>query len=202
MKSKNMNDEEITNLFLFLGNEENAKDTVKASNVLFGIENYGLPLTPRTIKDLKSEIEKKKTFDGNIAFDDFKSLWIAKVDHKLSPKELAGHFWNLMIETLEKGTYKNNYDKSEGRIDISMNKNIKSDKLNVKELKILLNILELDKLAPEETKKDNRKNTIESNNTKDIGMIAEEMIKILDGHDDDCITIKDFEFVVSEYLNS
>ena len=184
------NEEEIKNLFYFLGGEEmiHNKDALKASNVIYGLENYGLPLPIESIRILKNELEKKsKIKEGYITLDDFKSLWLANVDSKVQNKDLTNHMYHLMLEFLE--------EREENKFD-KYNKPNYELKVDENQLASLLESLGILEDTPEENQseiiRDHRsKKKIENKNRA----VAKEMIKslALNGHD---VTINDFEFLI------
>lgn len=212
----NINDEELRNLFAFLGGEAN-KENLKSTNVIFGLENYALPISPENIKVIKAEI-KRKAKDGHIAYEDFKSLWSANIDLKVPAKDMALHFFNIMTELLE--------NTPQVKEVIKNDPNFKLEKINKAMLEDLLTMLSVMDETPEQeeevedkTASLNRRSvsvkkkvahlkmSVTSSNmnakveTENVKTVAKEMIDILDSDEDQCITIKDFEFVINEYLN-
>ena len=96
-----MNEEEIKNLFFFLGDEDPSlnRETLKTSNIIWGLENYGLQIPSESIRLIKQEIEKKSKND-KISLEDFKVLWTASVETKIPTKDLTNHMYNMMNDIL------------------------------------------------------------------------------------------------------
>ena len=111
--TKEANDEELRTLFNFLGGEQNSKnENLKASNIKFGLENYGLPLDEEVVKSMKLAIDKKSINDV-ISFQNFKSLWNAKENTSGNDSHVAKYMFQLLFEYL-KEKYQ---DKGELRLD-------------------------------------------------------------------------------------
>ena len=212
------NDEEIHNLFYFLGDEnpKSKKEKIKSADIIFGLENYGLPIPAENIKLLKYDIERR-TKDDQISIDEFKTLFTANVDTKVPTKDLTSHMFGMMREILKgKDADHANYQQI--------------DKIDKKSLIKLLEVLNINDETPdfaEEEKESNkgsffvrrssikkpssppnnnnkkspvvRKNTLTSN-TDSLAKIAEDMIKVIDVDGDEEISLKDFEFLINEYL--
>ena len=97
------NEEELRTLFNFLGGEQNGKsDNLKAYDIKFGLENYGLPLSEEVVKSMKLAIDKKARNDL-ISFQDFKSLWEASAAPS-SNSNVAKYMYHLLFECIKTST--------------------------------------------------------------------------------------------------
>lgn len=212
-----INEEEIKNLFYFLADEEKstAPEKLKVTNLIFGLENYGLPIPQNSARILKHEMEKKSE-DGMITFDNFKSLWVANVEKKVPSRELTKHLFNTMGELLhenekvEPKMFGNKLEKIDKETLIELLKVLGLDQETTPEED--LDFFQAPKMSSKRKPSDNQslrpagkhsssKNSInKTNQPTSVEKIAEDMIKAIDSSGNKKITVKDFEFVVNEYM--
>lgn len=191
------NEEELRNLFNFLGGDEknSNSDSVSANHLLFALENYGLPFPEESIRVMKNEIEKIiKSGGGLISFEEFKQLWHINVDQKFNTKDLTAHLYAILSEFLE--------EREENKIQ-RIKKPGYDIKLDEDQLLWLMEQLGVFEETPEEddadsqTTKKKRKNSGVSTqkNTKTVKNMIESLS--MNGKD---VTLKDFEFLIGQYL--
>jgi len=103
MTTPNRSNEELREFFSFLaGSDETIIEVADASLIIFGLENYGIPLSSNAIQKLKNEIEERKSkAEGKISFDDFKTLWHANINNNFNIKEVTANMNQLITEFLE-----------------------------------------------------------------------------------------------------
>jgi hypothetical protein len=193
------NEEELRNLFNFLGGEEKVSnhDSVSANHLLFALENYGLPFPGESIRVMKNEIEKIiKTGGGQITFEEFKQLWHINVDQKFNTKDLTAHLYNILLEFLE--------EREENKIQKTKKPGLEM-KLDEDQLYWLMEQLGVFDETPAEDEESSvstqkkRKNSGTSNKSQKNTKIVKNMIESLSMNGKD-VTIKDFEFLIGQYL--
>lgn len=197
-------DEEIKNLFYFLGGSQHTssiKETQKCSNLVFGLENYGLPIPADILRVIVIELEKKsKSKDGTITFEEFKTLWLANIETKFKISDLSKNLYDLIFEFIS--------ERDENLKEKHVNSKLET-KLGYKELAWLLESMQLfDTDVSEEFQNDTKGinvrrhfNTAYGTGRNKYEELAKEMIKTL-AIDGEFILYKDFEFLIGQYLNS
>lgn len=175
---KNDKDEELRNFFMFLSSEKDQSsiDKIKTEELIFGIDCYLNELPESTKRKLK-DLVYAKSKENMIAYEDFKNMWNFNSDKSLnvSVKDVNNEVFNLITEFLNK-------EKQVDRIT-------KSDLVYMlKDLNIILN--------------NNINIDIEDVNDEIYVKVAKEMIDSVCLDNKGYVSKKEFEFLVSEYLNS
>lgn len=160
-------DDDIKNLFIFLTGYSTCIEFVNCSKIISNIETSGM----FSIEDAKNiqDIIERKSKDGIISYDQFKSIWITKLDGRPSVKDAKKHFIDLMNELLTINGY-DPIDKNEFKLDREI-------------LVKIIMCLEITLVKQDAVK------------------LAEDLVKSLDSNVDGEVSLKDFEFLLEEYLN-
>ena len=190
------NEEELRNLFNFLGGDEknSNSESVSANHLLFALENYGLSFPEESIRVMQNEIEKIiKIGGGLISFEEFKQLWHINVDQKFNTKDLTAHLYVILTEFLE--------EREENKIQ-RIKKPGYDIKLDEDQLLWLMEQLGVFEETPEEDddsqnspKKRKNSGVSAQKNTKTVKNMIESLS--MNGKD---VTLKDFEFLIGQYL--
>lgn len=189
MNKFNSNDE-LKQFFNFLGGNTNSNlllDNFKLTQILFGLENSGLKIDEDHLRKLKENIEKNSR-DGKVNFEDFKAFWTTEFENRNSSKEISNYLFNIINELLDKEEKGNNL-KVEDIYDLLCFLNVSSNADEIKSTKGTQNNILIDK------------NSLTSKETEKLKYLAREMVDCIDLDGDKEISLKDFEFLITEYLN-
>ena len=187
MNNKMSGDHEIRELFKFLtdtgvDNNEIFTDKAKVNELISGLDIYGFNLDPEKKKLLNSNLERIARSDKNISFDDFKLIWQFDEDKKeVSCKEITEKLFSIMEELI-------NHSKDDKKELFK-----KKEKFNNEELIKIFNLLGIE--LDEDTAKDMiRAVNYDKFYDKQKGeKKKEEKVEF---------SIRDFEYVVQEYIKS
>jgi hypothetical protein len=180
-------DDDLKNLFFFLGKKDitevaqSSNEEIEVEDLKFGLRNYGLGLSPELTNHLEDEV-KKKINKQKISFDEFKILWensikIKEDFKKGDVKDMSNKMYYLIFEMMD-------YLK-EGKEELRLDEN------KLKEVLIKLEILH------DEEDSSDKKSEIEKNNL----ITVRKMISLY-ASNGEYVTLKDFEDLVKDYLNS
>jgi hypothetical protein len=215
-KTKDTNESEIRNLFLFLAGKEDdpQREKAKISELIYGIENFGFNLGVEKIRNVKSQIEKiaRKNTDGYISFEDFRQIWImgdVLDKDKLTVKDLSNQIFRLMEDLITERGFPELKTAT-----LSTDEHVMAEgnpRITRRELSDLLMNLEIG--DSHDVEKYNRRNVLIPGafgkilnvdlkpNNETYDNMAEDMIKSICMDDGDEFTLKDFEVVINHYLN-
>ena len=160
-------EDDIKNLFIYLSGNISCAELVNCSKILSNIDTSGL-FSKEDAKNIQN-ILLRKSKDGMISFEQFKSIWITKLGGRPTVKDATKHFIDLMNEILSINGY-NPIDKKE----------FKLDKDNLVKIIMCLEITLIKEDADE---------------------LAEDLVNSIDSNADGEVSLKDFEFLLEEYLN-
>jgi hypothetical protein len=194
MSGVNRSNEELKNFFSFLaGDENNTLDVADASLLIFGLENYGLPLTNTEIQKIKNEIDEKKSQEGKITFEDFKSLWDTNINTKLNKKEVTENVNQLIFEFLENSEYTKDRRKQDENYEPKLD--VIQLYTMMEQLGVFKEILFDEKTNNESDKKDSKS---EEDQKKDL---VKKMIENLAANGEE-VTSQDLEYLIEVFLSN
>jgi hypothetical protein len=216
-KSKDTNEAEIKNLFLFLAGKEDdpQREKAKISELIYGIENFGFNLGVEKIRNVKSQLEKigKKNTDGYISYEDFRQIWFMAdmLDKdRLSTKDLSNQVFRLMEELI---TERNTPD-TNNKTTMTTEGNIPDSNRKIMKYELASLLKQLDIGDSHDVEKYSRRGAVvpgifgrivnvDSKPDADTyENMADDMIKCINMEDGDDFTLKDFECVIEHYLNN
>lgn len=206
-------DEEIRNLFFFLADENPSsnKEKLKITDLIYGLENYGLPLSNDSLRMIKNQIEKNSQ-DGFLLYEEFKILWMNNIDNKsLNVKELTNQMYNMMIELINEDNTsvdlkidKFMLNKLIHLLEINTVKDEENEDAHDKKLSLAAtrDFKQRPSMVRRSITKDKFKSTPDAlYDQNEMEVIVKEMIHSIDTDNDEMVSIKDFEFLITEYLN-
>lgn len=205
------NDEEIRNLFLFISSEKQSSniEKVHVNQLKFGIDNYLYGISDDIKIKLKRELTSIAKSDF-VSIEEFKQLWKGNFnfDYSFSVKDTTNQVFNLVSDQLgrdrltDKITEK---DVLELIKDLNLNY-ISKEELNAKKNELnginLNNFIKLEKNYNNiDDEEEIRAAKLEEWKALKLKEIAKELVECIDLDGDGIVNKKDFEFLITEYLN-
>lgn len=174
MKSSIKTDEELRNLFFFLSSSTKTNgENVSKESLIYGLENFGLPIPSEKIVSMKNQISKIN-MEAFISYEEFKQMWTTNIDFAIDSKAFALQAFNMTKEILGK----------------------QAEKFVVNGKLLKEGVLELIKIF------EKKETPVDDTALPDYNRVMNEMVEAIDVDGDGEISILDFEFLVEKFIEA